>query len=407
METAFGVVLFDEVVQNRKSGKNNEQRVLTEGWAAIEGDAAVRFQRVTELPNDVHWLTNLSFGDFWRSQLAAHPNFYPSSFLRTDFPAVCDDVGVGLEYTQPEQTATLMAIYFGRVMWLAKSIGVDPATSREKALAKMISERTVNKYKLPDALNAALETAYQTQTKVITKRQGKGHQAITLRRPRYEHALEMLHSPVPSEYNWEYLNHERLPAPDKAVDWCLANELPVLANVVVKPDRGVMSDVLSYGSGAGVARSWISQPELLFVSQYAQVDVIGAFVCADGYQAQPELEKIPELGAFSHSSYALGLFMENFFISMASPRVMGQQATYYAPRSIWYRAYDRFQMFLKAMALTAEKFPVSGYGVGSVWLSYPPGATEDLFELAGTLNLDISCGAWQRFRTERRLGQDE
>jgi len=401
----FGVVLFDDV--SRKIAKGRE-RSSKEGWASIDGAPSRRITDISELESNAKWLTNLGYEDFFGNLLGRNPNLYPSYFLRTDLKAIADDVGANLENLAADKSAQALSTVFNRVMYLAMRVpGVQLESSSEKTLADILSGRVKNKYRLPDELNEAMKHAYQTTTQCM-QRFPKDWKSVTLRVPRYQHAIDILETAVPSEYRWVYLYHARMPADATArLDWCIANPLPVLANVIVKPQRGEFSTVISYGSGVNVERTWVSQIELLWLSQFCDVEVVGAFVCEAGYEQQKELESFPDLGEFSHSAYSLGLLAESYWVSMANPRTTQLNQKLFPPRAIWYRSLDRFSMFLKAVNLHSAGFHIVGYGVGSIWLNYPIGATDDLIEAAGEFDLDVPVSKFAELRTEKRLEADE
>lgn len=403
---AYGVVLFDDVL--KKKTKSRARRP-TEGWASIAGGPARRIGAVMELESDVRWLTNMDFVDFHANQLSKHPGLYYSDFLRTSITQIADDIGANVGQVSADKSAELLSTVFNRVMTMAESqLNVDlNARVTNRVLCDFISVRSQNKYRIPEEVNAALEHAFQTHTQCMT-RPNRDWKYANLRRPRYQHAISVLSTAVPSEYQWVYINNEKMPVVgSQRIDWCVGHELPVLANVKVTPRRGDMGYLISYNSGANKERAWLSQPELLWVSMFCDVEVIGAFVCEAGFEPQKELDLFPELGDFSFSSYSLGLLAENLWVSMASPRVSTTAQKFYPPRAVWYRSIDRIEMFRSAVSLSKAGFNVSGYGVGSVWLTYPNGASKDLLEVANEVGLDVPVSKYFEQRNEIRLIKDE
>lgn len=401
----YGVVLFDDVI--RKRGKDRK-RLPGEGWASVDGAAARRINSITELESNVKWLTNLDFVDFYANQLGKNPNLYYSGCLRTELKAIADEIGASVEQLSADKSAQALSTIFRRVMDLAiKRLRVDLAVPNVKTLPELIAARGVNKYKIPDEINTALKHAYQPWTQCIT-RYNREWKSATLRRSRYQHAIDVLSTPVPSEFRWGYINNDRLPtAAPKRIDWCLGHDLPVLANVVVTPRRTDLAGVISYNSGSTVERAWLSQPELLWISLFCDVEVIGAFVCEAGFEHQKEIDQFPSLGDFSYASYSLGLLVENLWVAMGSPRTTLTNQKYYTPRAVWYRAIDRIEMFKAAAKIHQAGFQVVGYGVGSVLVNYPIGASKDLVDTAAEAGLDIPVGKFFEKRNETRLIKDE
>jgi len=403
----FGIALFTDVI--KKKGRDR-RREAGEGWASVDGEPAKRINSVTELESNVKWLTNLSYVDFFANQLGKNPNLFYSAFMRTELKAIAEEIGAGVEQMSSDQSAQILSTVFARVAALATDrLGVNMNLSlpNVKLLHEFIAARTPSKNRIPDDVNLAMKHAYQPMTQCVT-RYNREWKSATLRRPRYQHALEVLSTPVPSEHRWVYVDNARLPdGNNERIDWCLGNDLPVLANVAVKARRGDLAEVISYNSGASVERAWLSQPELLWISMFCDVDVIGAFVCEDGFEYQKELDKFPQLGDFSFCSYSLGLLVENLWVAMASPRTSVVNQKFYPPRAVWYRAIDRVEMFKAAAKLHRAGFQVAGYGVGSVWLNHPPGAARDLVDAAVECGLDVPMSKYFELRNETRLGKDE
>ncbi|MEX3555118.1 MAG: hypothetical protein VB131_00280 [Burkholderia gladioli] len=403
----YGVVLFDDEV--RKSS-TNKKRVASGASVSIDGAPSRRIVSVSELESNVKWLTNFGFTDFNANGLGRNPNFYFSGFLRTELKAIAEEIGAGDEQLSADNAAEVLSALFGRVMRIATgTLNVDLKTNSisTKGLAEFIAARVINKNKIPDEINTALFHGYQTYTSVMT-RVPREWKKVVLRRPRYLHALDVLSTPVPSEHQWVYVQNARLPADNSdRIDWCLGNELPVLANVTVKPRRGEYANLISYNAGAANARSWVCQPELMMLAQFCDVEVIGAFVCEAGFELQKEIETFPDFGDFSLASYSLGLIAENFWVSMASPRTSPTNQKFYPPRAIWYRAIDRLTMFMHAVKLQRERYQVFAYGLGNATVYYPPGATKDVVDFAIHEGLDIPAATYAEIKTELRLNADE
>ncbi|WP_454727978.1 MULTISPECIES: hypothetical protein [Cupriavidus] len=406
----YGVVLFDDAIGKRRNGT---ARAATDGFAAIDGGRARRIKKVTELESDVKWLTNFEFADFNGNQLGRHPNLFMSGFLRVELKLLCDELGMGPDQMAVDRAAELLSGLFGRTMRIAaQTLKVDLAAEIPKGITKTLAEFIGARFpvtgRIDQKLNEAMERSYQTWNAVM-QRPRKDWQSISLRRPRYTHAIDVLSTPVPSNNRWVYLQSARLPASNMdRIDWILASEeLPMLANVVIKGRRGGLADLISFSSGASMERSWVSQPELLLLAQYCDVEITGAFVCEDGFQHQKELDAFPSQGDFSLASTSLGLVAENFWASLANPRVNRMGKKVYLPRAIWYRAMDRVLTFVKAAQLKKENFDIFGYGWGNVIAYYPRGATAEIIEAANALGLDVPVSKYRELQTEVRLDADE
>jgi hypothetical protein len=403
----YGVVLFDDVLRNVNRKRKAE---ATDGFASIAGAPARRIVSVNELDSNVKWLTNFDFSDFNANGLLRNPNYFFSGFLRTELKQLADEIGAGPEQLNAREAAGALATLFSRVMLLAEQIlGIQFVNTKmsTRGLSDFIADRVVNKNKIADDANAAFKAAYQTWIPLVIKvpREWK---RIMLRRPRYRHAVEVLSTPVPGEFQWVYVQSTRLPADNEArIAWCLGNEMPVVANVIVKPRRSEFMDLISYNAGAQQERSWVCQPELLMLTQFCDVEIIGAFVCEAGFEDQKELAQFPELGDFTEASLSLGILAENFWVSMASPRTSPTNVKFWPPRAIWYRAMDRLAMFMNAVKIQREGFKVFSYGAGTICVYYPPGAAADMIDLATEIGLDVPASAFADLKNELRLNTDE
>lgn len=403
----FGAVIFDDVYRKSVGARKGTS---TNGWCSIDGKPARRIVSISELESDVKWWTNLEFGDFMSAMLGRHPNVFFSGFLRTEFKALSYELGCGVEQLAADKCVQVMATIFGRVMRLSVGmlkINLEATPVGTASLTDMISARNPSKNKIPDEANSALQHAYQVWTS-ITQRLPKDWKSVTLRRPRYAHAIDILSTEVPSEHRWKYVDSSRLPtAQAERLDWIIGHDLPALVNVVVKPRRGDYMELINYNGGATLTRSWVCQPELLFLSQFCDIEIIGAFVCEAGFEHQKETDAFPSLGDFSTASFSLGLVTESFWMSLANPRLTMAKKRFYLPRAVWYRAMDRITMFTDAAKLKSVGFQISGYGNGSVLVCYPHGATEQLINAADELGLDMPTTKFAEVRTEVRLSSDE
>ena len=69
----IGAIVFDP--SSVIGGSDRTVVSLTGGWASVGGTQARRIQGITDLPNDVIWLTNLGYTAFLAAKLNMHANF--------------------------------------------------------------------------------------------------------------------------------------------------------------------------------------------------------------------------------------------------------------------------------------------------------------------------------------------
>ena len=135
--------------------------------------------------------------------------------------------------------------------------------------------------------------------------------------------------------------------------------------------------------GKSKERNWVCQPEILYLSKFASLDISAAFV-AEGYQDLGRKTHLPYLGELSDFSYSLGLLAENVWIGLASRSINSQKRSksLVSPRACWLKAADRFMTLTSAMMLSSAGFIVSSYGYGGVTVIVEENKLPQLIEIA-------------------------
>lgn len=388
----FGCVIFDS--QEDQDGKRIP--MSGSGWASIEGDKSFRIKSSGDLKNDVKWLTNLPQDIFWKSGLVKQTKLKPSNYLRTELVQIMKELGL----LHPKITITditeKLSQLFTKVMRLSiEFYGLNgfnqkdlPTEIRQKLCP---DDKGISTY-----VDEALLRAYQDLViceKPISKEKVN---YITLKRPRYFHAKSILETSVPIVGDdWKFYAEGDMPvSTEEKLDFLMKKEKPFIAKVAIQSfiDPSNMnvdlSKLLNLGEAIGEGgkkkeRNWVCQPEILYLSKFANLEISAAFV-AEGYQPLDKNTRLPYLGELSDFSYSLGLLSECVWIGLSSRSVNPQtrSKSVVSPRACWLKAADRFMTLTSAMMLSSAGFVVNSYGYGGVTVIVEESKIAQLIEIA-------------------------
>lgn len=372
------------------------------GWASISGSEAFRISSVGNLDNDTLWWTNLSFRAVHEANLNKTPYIkrttYLNSWLQDGQVEICQGWGfLRRTHTEKAITEALSAI-FGRVMHFAgEHYGIDYRRSvpmhdnlADELRCKMLPDKDPH---IGPEVDSALWAAHQYYTYCLTPHFNREEMVmVRFTVPAVAYAHEMMNSIVPSD-QVEFITGEQLPPANQRLDWVINHPRPALARVTVSNIHPDYVNVIAFANGAkaGSNRSWVSQPELLLLSKYAQVDVNGLFLFG-GYEALPEECQLPSLSAMQAmtptaeiitSNHWLGLVKENCY--RLEPKSADHRAI--SPRAAWMTAIDRFLMFTYALQLHRAGIVIRRYGAGAVTVMVPKHNYRDAYEIASAVGL--------------------
>jgi hypothetical protein len=415
----YGVVYFDAALDKRRKKSNDGTYVQArDGWASVGGADAFRIEKLADLPSDVVWITNLDFDSYRSNRLTQIPNYVPSYYLKSDIAQIAAEIGAHQDHERITAIVQALAQVFARTMRLAETyFGVTEIPSDQiKKLENAIATATGRRKQVVDApLNDSMKQAYQNRCLVIGQPIPREWWQCTLRRNRYQHAYDVLDTPVPSPNNWEYLDASKLPIGAKdRIDWVINNPKPVLAKARVSDGKGMEASITSFGAKkrSDVTREWLCAPELYWVSRYYNtVEIDAVYVCHDGYVLLPELERFPAPNEFTLASISMGLITENFLAVMTEPFKNPVGVEVYYPHCIWYAAMDRFILFTHAYQIVRASsygnansgFRVHSYGFGNIQVATPHEKVDELTDIAGSLGLEVPSSAyWKRTMQSRQ-----
>lgn len=405
----FGCVMFD--VQENEDGKLVPMPGA--GWASLEGQEAFRIQSSGELSNEVKWLTNLKQDIFWRSGLVKQSKLKPSNYLRTEISQMMKELGLIPPKVPIINICQTLSELFTKVMRLSiEFYGLSGFT--QKDLPTEIREKFFpNDKGISAAMDEALLRSYQDLVvceKPITKEK---LMYVTLKRPRYFHAKSILETSIPMQgVDWDFIPESEMPqSTEEKLDFLMKKEKPFIAKVAIHSfiDPSNMnvdlSKLLNLGEALGEGgkkkdRNWVCQPEILYLSKFANLEISAAFV-AKSYQNLDGKVNLPYLGELSDFSYSLGLLSECVWIGLSSRSINPQTRarSLVSPRACWLKAADRFMTLTSAMMLSSAGFIVNTYGYGGVTVAVEPSRIPQLIEIAPHAGLCVPINILEKRTT--------
>lgn len=394
----FGCVMFD-LVDN-----NGEMKPAPgSGWASIEGAPSTRIRNTGDLSNEIIWLTNLSQDILWKTKAVKENKLKYSGYLRTDVSQMMKELGLLINKVQIANITEIISEIFNKVMRLATEFyGIKSFTQKD-----LYSE--IRNMLFPDDLNVsnhvdeALSRSYQDLViceRPLTKEKMN---FVTLKRPRYFHAKSILDTMIPfSKDSWEFLGSEDLPvSTEEKIKFLMEKGKPFIAKISInyfkhQPNINLeLGKLLNLGEAIGEGgrpkqRNWVCQPELLYLSKFADINIDAAFM-ADEYQPLEKSVQLPYLGELSDFSYSLGILSECVWIGLATRSInpKNKSKTLVSPRACWLKAADRFMTLTSAMMLMSAGFIVISYGYGGVTVMVEDYKLAQLIEIAPHAGLTV------------------
>lgn len=370
------------------------------GWASVAGGTAYRISSVGNLDNDTLWWTNLSFTAMHESNLHKTHYIKRTTYLNSWLQGGMHDICLGWgflrrSHTEKEITENLAAI-FDRVMRYAqRQYGLDFVKTvpihdnlADELRCTMLPDKDPH---ISKEVDSALGAAHQYYTYCVTPRLPKdGYTSVVFSVPAVRYAQEMIGAIIPSD-QVEFIHTEQLPPKAQRLGWVTAQPRPVLARVTVSGVNPDFVNVIAFANGAktGSNRGWVSQPELLLLSQYATVDVDCLFLFGE-YDRLPDTCGLPPFSTMQAMTPTAEVIASNHWIGLSRENPFrlepGKQRAI-SPRAAWMTAIDRFVMFTYALQLHRAGIAVKRYGAGNVLVIVPDGNYRDAYEIATGIGL--------------------
>ncbi len=372
----FGVALMDN------------EREMTTGWACASDGEPFYFSGITQLSNDTIWVTSLEFGEYQTKGRAQH-NIRRLDYLRTPIHRIAADMGMRTDghHGRFAVKALAQAVQTS-VSACANLYGwSDPAAElREDVLYEDIRRSIIQPPKSKPHVLPALSAAFQLSSSPQWPHQYEENSiALTLRHNRMDYVQSLLEMPVPDE-GWTGIMSTK----DIRLDAVLDPERPSLVEATVELGRSdpEVATLAAFGSHAGkrgALRRWISQPELAWLVQHAQVHIQTAILCRSA-RFLPQAAKLPT-ALTSDPVHALsisaGLVAESHFCALASETYNRQtKRKQIGAWGVWLRAYDRARSFELALAALKAGFLPLTYGSGAVTVRLQKHRLPELLDFA-------------------------
>lgn len=376
----FGVAIFDSDVD------------LTSGWASLAGAPAFRFRNPIDLPSDSIWVTSCSSYERF-GPLNSNHNLRPSYFFPTELKYIASDIGMAAEgddWSRP--AAVAISEIINRSVMIAAQVykWEDPIQYlRSDMFMEDIKSALSAPANTPLNMKAPLLSALQMSSKVTVPFE-QNSVDVTLRLNRLAYAKKILSTPIPDGV-WSYMGHEDTPDFSYSVERACDTNFPCLVEATVETGRASreISEMIAFGvtgSKKVSLRSWISQPELQWLSKYANIKISRVYYTTshrpliERYQL-PELMQADELWELS---MAAGLVAESHWRGLAKDtydkNAPGRKST--TVTAVWLRAADRSMCFELALRASTAGFAVKGYGNGAVTVKVPRSKLTDLLDFA-------------------------
>lgn len=390
----FGVARFD--MDDPNAG----------GWASVAGGEAFRVANVAGLDNQTLWWSNLSFDAMYSASVHRLPNVKRTSYLHSwrrgdGQDEFCQSWGlVRRRYTEKAVCEALSAIFDKCMRMTAEQYGMDLSLREVMAydsLADEIRAKLIPKADptLGPEVDSAISDSHVYYNTCMTPslRRADDYVDVCFSRPAVAYAQEMTGTIVPTD-QVEYLDTTKLPVRGERLSWVLSRAEPALARVTVSDVHPDYAGLISFGNGAraGTNRSWLTQPEILLLANFARVEIEAVFLFS-AYRQLPErcrfpttltgLQTIMPTTQIIASNHWVGLCRENPY--RLQPGRGTERRT--SPRAAWLTSVDRFTMFSHALQLHQAGFTVGYYGAGNVIARVPKFNYRDAYEVAKATGL--------------------
>lgn len=381
----FGVALMDN------------EREMNAGWACASDGEPFYFSNITKLSNDTIWISTIEWGEYQSKGRQMH-NIRRLDYLRTPIQRIAADMGLRTDGHHGRFAVHALAAVVQQTVGACASLygWEDPAAElKEDVLYEDIRRSIIQPPRSKPHVLPALAAAYQGSSSPAWPHYFEEQSiSVTLRHNRLLYVRRLLEMPVPDE-GWTV----ELSPQEIRLDSVLDPERPSLVEATVEmgrcdPEVATLCAFGSYAGRRGSLRRWISQPELAWLIQHADVQIQTAILCRSA-RFLPQAAKLPaaicgdDLFALSISA---GLVAESHFYALASEtynrHLRRKQVGAWA---VWLRAYDRAESFKLALAAHKSGFVPLSYGSGAITVRLQKHRLPELLEFASEHGLAYPC----------------
>jgi hypothetical protein len=376
----YGCVQFD-VVQ-----KDSGQWLAEPGpgWASINGGAAKRIQGLQDLSLEVLWISNLEQSVHWAAGLFNTPQIKDNKYLRVKLDQISRELGISPKVVSPAHSSEGLSEVFSRVMMLAKYHWENIGWLKSSLMQELVAALGLVDEPYEDPLLEEV-FALSYQDSVECAKPEAGDRYVTFQRPRLLHAKQLIGDSLMLPVGgWSFVGERDMPKKEARFDWVMnafkgrpfmvkikkmnfyrrLDEENFDASYLIKLGESILPGRMRR------QREWMTMPELLYVSKYADVDFDS--VCVGSHYDEDGSVGLPPLHDAMDYSYSWGILAENVWMTYASRSInsKAKSKTLVSARSTWLKSYDRFYSFVAAQHMSLPgRTRVLSYGVGGVTLA--------------------------------------
>lgn len=369
---------------------------VIEGWYCFNGMKPVRFSSMGVLPQNVEdngvtrpvfWVTNANFEALVKLNSVGYVR---GAFFAQSLIGIASETGISLKDTDRRESASELSKVLYKI-W-ESALVLYPKLKPLTSLSVSIYEYIGMKDQPDELISPKLETAYQTNSSMPYTRQELGEYDIVLIPNRVRHVTKVLSYGQPVG-KW-IVQKKGL----KTVKEILAYPLPVLAECDVVWKGSSLTDICAYGvsfaGGKNVSiRQWMSQAELLFISEHAPNIKILSTLTWESWDEAPQLPDKLYRDNYKALSYSMGIVADNFLTALkVKPYSKKLKKIHFIPRIVWLTSVDRAITFGQAKRLYDEGLKVKSYNSGTVTLKVSNQEIDDALKVAS------ECGFLSYFK---------
>lgn len=369
-----------------------------DAWISINGSASEKISGIEKLSSNILWVTNLHWGAYKKLEMLKSTHIFHTQFFRTSLQLLLEDVG------NPDNIPSFIenaSIILTRVVLMGEELLNLKLNTNPYRYTTLISDKYLpRKCRLkpmgdsqPKLMDVFKQATQENQAKF-----GESPKGSTCKKfyyPRVEYANWILSQDYPVSNSWEKIDkkytNKMFGVEDNALIGATKTNREKLLRLGQKKAAILKISVLSQEAGhtrfsgfsQGVNRynrGWATLPEVLEISRYSKVLV------EDGYTSELGKISIPselDIGA-SQFSISKGIFLENYWIGLASALDSGRYCT---ALGAYIRAYDRIACGRAAEQFHQNSFVVGSYSIGRLAVYLRPSQHESAVELAKELGL--------------------
>ncbi|MGH8603287.1 MAG: hypothetical protein ACREXR_11105 [Gammaproteobacteria bacterium] len=389
----FGVARFDMLDPNAG------------GWASVAGQEAYRITNIGSLDNRTIWWTNLDFPALYAANVHRLSHIKRTNYLHSwrrgdgqdDF---CHSWGlVRRRYTEKAINEALSGMFDQCMRFTTQRYGIDLSQREVLAYDTLADELRARLIPTPDPplgteVDTAVADSHAYYNNCMTPRQPAGDYVdICFSRPAVAYAIEMTNTIIPTD-QVEYLDSSKLPARGRRLEWVLNQETPVLARVTVSDVQPNYASLISFGNGSrpGTNRSWLTQPEILLLANFARVEIEAAYVFS-AYRGLPDSCALPEgISDLQRIMPTTQVWATNHWVGLCRENPYRLEPTKFvdrrtSPRAAWLTSIDRHIMFGAALQFHQAGFTPTNYGAGNVIVRVPKYNYRDAYDVGTAIGL--------------------